>query len=108
MRRFQLNGVINKLQNKNPSKIPIKGSIGNFTVDITDVTPILTIVVGSTVLSLFVLLIEKVYYSFKTPNSKNNESITKFTYNLNVRNKLRKEYEKNLRLKEFYNKSIDY
>ncbi|XP_018048668.1 PREDICTED: uncharacterized protein LOC108687427 [Atta colombica] len=95
LRRFQLNGVINKLQNKNPSKIPIKGSIGNFTVDITDVTPILTIVVGSTVLSLFVLLIEKVYYSFKTPNSKNNESITKFTYNLNVRNKLRKEYEKN-------------
>ncbi|KAG5331729.1 GRID2 protein, partial [Acromyrmex charruanus] len=104
LRRFQLNGVINKLQNKNPSKIPMKGGIGNFMVDITDVTPILTIVIGSMVLSSFVLIIEKVYYSFKTPNSKNNESITKFTYNLNVRKKLRKE----LKLQEFYNKSIDY
>ncbi|XP_018371881.1 PREDICTED: uncharacterized protein LOC108766848 [Trachymyrmex cornetzi] len=104
LRRFQLNGVINKLQNKNPLKMPTKGLIGNFIVDITDVTPILTIVAGSTVLSLFILIIEKVYYSFKSPNSKNNESITKFTYNLNVRNELRKE----LRLEEFYKKSIDY
>ncbi|XP_018371879.1 PREDICTED: LOW QUALITY PROTEIN: uncharacterized protein LOC108766847 [Trachymyrmex cornetzi] len=104
LRRFQLNGVINKLRNKNPLKMPMKGLIGNFTVDITDVTPILTIVAGSTVLSLFILIIEKVYYSFKSLNSKNNESITKFTYNLNVRNKLRKE----LRLQEFYKKSIDY
>ncbi|KYN34710.1 Glutamate receptor delta-2 subunit [Trachymyrmex septentrionalis] len=93
LRRFQLNGVVNKLKNKNPSTISMK-SVGNFTVDITDVTPILTIVIGSTVLSLFILIIEKVYYSFKTPNFKNDESITKFTYNLNVRNKLRKEYEK--------------
>ncbi|XP_018307131.1 uncharacterized protein [Mycetomoellerius zeteki] len=97
LRRFQLNGVLNKLQNKNPSKIPMKGIIGNFTVDITDVTPVLTIVAGSMVLSLFILIIEKVYYSFKTPNSKNNESVIKFTYNLNVRNKLRKEYQKNVR-----------
>ncbi|KYN06919.1 putative glutamate receptor, partial [Cyphomyrmex costatus] len=107
LRRFQDNGILNKLQNKYPSKIPMKGIIGNFTVDITDVTPILTIVICSIALSLLVLIIEKMYYSFKTL-PRNNKSVKKFTYNLNVRSKLQKEYKKNLRLQGFYNKSIDY
>ncbi|KYQ52733.1 Glutamate receptor, ionotropic kainate 2, partial [Trachymyrmex zeteki] len=91
LRRFQLNGVLNKLQNQNPSKIPVR-VISNFTVGIADVTPVLTIVAVNMILSLFILIIEKMYYSFKTPNSKNNKSVTKFTHNLNVRNKLREEY----------------
>jgi hypothetical protein len=72
-------------------------------VNLQAVTPILTIVIGSMILALFVLIIEKLHYSFKT-RSKNNELfIKKFSNNLKVKNKLQKRNsDLNLILKEFY------
>ncbi|XP_011684762.1 PREDICTED: uncharacterized protein LOC105448100 [Wasmannia auropunctata] len=108
LRRFHLNGVMDKLRNKylrnSRPKIYILGI-----VDIYDITPTLTIVVGSMILALFILLIEKKYYSFKTL-SKNKESfIKKVSHNVGAKNKMRKRNdEKNLRHQEFYNKPIIY
>ncbi|XP_071566391.1 probable glutamate receptor [Temnothorax nylanderi] len=74
LRRFQLNGVISKLKNKyfirdNPRKVPYYGL-----VELSDVTPALTMLAGSMVLSLLILIIEKVYYSSKTRSKNNNPS----------------------------------
>ncbi|XP_071566429.1 probable glutamate receptor [Temnothorax nylanderi] len=73
LRRFQLNGVISKLKNKylirdNPREVPYYGL-----VELSDVTPALTMLAGSMVLALLILIIERVYYSSKT-RSKNNPS----------------------------------
>ncbi|XP_077269825.1 putative glutamate receptor isoform X2 [Temnothorax americanus] len=73
LRRFQLNGVISKLKNKflikdNPREELYGG------VELNDVTPALTMLAGSMVLALLILIIEKVYYSSKTRSKNNNPS----------------------------------
>lgn len=105
--------MLSKLQNKyllrnNPARGLISGVI-----DITDVTPVLTLVIGSMVLAALILMIEKKYYSSKT-RSKNNEEelrktrkncVNKLNRNFGVKNALQGS-ERNLKLEEFYNKRL--
>ncbi|XP_011701748.1 PREDICTED: uncharacterized protein LOC105458277 [Wasmannia auropunctata] len=98
LQRFQTNGVMNKLRNKYlPKKSPNKMTYS--TIDMNNVTPVLTIMVGSMFLALFILIIEKMYYSFKTLFKKNKLSVEKLSHNLGVKNKLQKKNdERNLQL----------
>ncbi|XP_024892967.1 probable glutamate receptor [Temnothorax curvispinosus] len=99
LRKLHLNGVIHKLKNKYVIRDNHPRKVLYGYVEISDVTPALTMVAGSMVLGLLILIIEKVYYSFKTRCSKNNKlSVKKLSYNLGVRNKLRKGNERNLNL----------
>ncbi|XP_028045673.2 glutamate receptor ionotropic, kainate 4 [Monomorium pharaonis] len=103
LRRFQLNGIMGKLKKKFLIKnVPSK--ITYHYVELNNITPILTMVAGSMVLALLILIIEKVFYSFKTQFKNNKLFIAKFSYNLNIRNKLRRENsDLKLKFKEFYN-----
>lgn len=104
LQRFHLNGVIGKLKNKY-IKNNLSQNITYGIVELSDITPTLTLVVGSMILAILILIIEKVYYSFKT-RSKNNElkTIKKLNYNLGVRNKLQKgNNERNLKHQRFSN-----
>ncbi|XP_071566397.1 glutamate receptor ionotropic, delta-2-like [Temnothorax nylanderi] len=103
LRRFQLNGAISKLKNRyfirdNPKEVP-----SYVLVELSDVTPALTMLAGSMVLALLILIIERVYYSSKTRSKNNKLPVKKLSYNLGVRNKLRKGNERNLNLQRFYN-----
>ncbi|XP_077269823.1 putative glutamate receptor [Temnothorax americanus] len=99
LRKLQLNGVIHKLKNKYHIRRNHPSGVHYGFVELSDVTPTLVMVAASMVLALLILIIEKMYYSFKTRCSKNNKlSIKKLSYNLGVRNKLRKGNERNLNL----------
>lgn len=103
LRRFQLNGIISKLKKKYLiiNNSPKQTTYGR--IEISDVIPTLTMVAGSMVLALLILVIEKVHYSFKI-RSENKLFIKKLNYNLSVRNRLRKgNNNRNLRLPEFNN-----
>ncbi|XP_024892887.1 probable glutamate receptor, partial [Temnothorax curvispinosus] len=65
LRRFQVNGVISKLKNKYVIRDNPREELYGW-VELNDVTPALAMVAGSMVLALFILIIEKVYYSSKT------------------------------------------
>lgn len=115
MRRFHLNGIVSKLQNKYLSRNNRAGGLFTIQVDITDITPVLTLVVGSMVLAVLILMIEKMYYSSKI-RSKNNEeeprktrknSVNKLSRNFGVKNALQGS-ERNLKLEEFYNRRLTF
>ncbi|XP_039305577.1 glutamate receptor ionotropic, delta-2-like [Solenopsis invicta] len=91
LRRFNLNGVMNKLKNEYMSpNVPFSGTVFE-NVSLVDVTPILTIVLGSMILALFILIFEKIYNSFKTRLEKKLfRDIKKFNNTVNIRNKLQK------------------
>jgi len=107
LRRFRVNGVLNKLQNKYLARSNSRREIIYGDVHLCDITPILAMVAGSMLLALLILVIEKMYYSFKT-RFKNNESVKKLNHNFNVRNQLQKRNERNLKLQAFYNRPIGY
>ncbi|XP_072757012.1 probable glutamate receptor [Anoplolepis gracilipes] len=75
LRRFQLNGVINKLKNQQSflSNNPTNTNYYSV-VSLGDIALTLTIVVAGIILALFILIIEKMYYSlnirFKSNKSK--------------------------------------
>lgn len=72
-------------------------------VELSDIAPTLTMVAGSMILALLILIVEKKYYSFKI-RSKNKLLIKKSNYNLDIRNRLQKgNNNKNLKLQEFNN-----
>lgn len=65
LRRFQLNGVINRLKSKQFLRSNPPGT--NYSVvSLGDIAPTLTIVTGGMILALFILIIEKMYYFFNT------------------------------------------
>ncbi|XP_011694269.1 PREDICTED: glutamate receptor 3-like [Wasmannia auropunctata] len=109
LQRFQLNGVMNKLRKKYLTKNNPK-TLVNGIIDLHDIAPILTIMMGGMILALFILIIEKMYCSFKTRSKNNKLIVEKLNHNFAVRNKLRKRIndEKNLKLQEFYNRPIGY
>lgn len=94
---------MSKLKNEYlPKNIPHHDTIF-VKVSLFEVTPILTIVAGSMMVALFILIIEKVYYSFKTRSKNNKLFIKKFSHNLDVKNKCqRKNNDLNQIFKEFY------
>ena len=72
-------------------------------VSVFEITPILTIVAGSMMAALFILIIEKVHDSIKTRCKNNKLFIKKFSHNLDVKNKLQNRNDDlNRILKEFY------
>ncbi|XP_039305938.1 glutamate receptor 1-like [Solenopsis invicta] len=103
LRRFRVQGVISKLKNEHMrANVPLSETIFE-NVNLQAVAPILTIVIGSMILALFILIIEKLYYSFKTRSENNKLFIKKFSNNLKVKNKFQKSnIDLNLMLKEFY------
>ncbi|KAL6438183.1 hypothetical protein ACFW04_004414 [Cataglyphis niger] len=65
LRRFQLNGVINRLKRK--QFLRNYNSRTNYNVvSLGDIALTLTIVTGGIILALFILIIEKMYYFFNT------------------------------------------
>ncbi|XP_039305191.1 glutamate receptor ionotropic, delta-1-like [Solenopsis invicta] len=88
LRRFRFNGILSKLENEYiPRNVPLRQTIYK-NVNLQAVTPILTIVISSMILALFILIIEKLHYLFKT-RSKNNELFNQtFSHNLDIKNKL--------------------
>ncbi|XP_024879231.1 probable glutamate receptor [Temnothorax curvispinosus] len=66
LRKFQLNGVISKLKNKYHIRRNHPRGVHYGFVELSDVTPALTMLAGCMVLALLILIIEKVYYSSKT------------------------------------------
>ncbi|XP_011694273.1 PREDICTED: uncharacterized protein LOC105453773 [Wasmannia auropunctata] len=75
LQRFQLNGVMNKLRNKYHAKDPPNAMTSEI-IDLNDITPILTIMIGGMILALFILIIEKMYSLRTQIVSKNNVSKT--------------------------------
>ncbi|XP_028046100.1 glutamate receptor 2 [Monomorium pharaonis] len=113
LRRFHLNGVMGKLRKKYLIKSVPRGKNVYGYIELSDVTPTLTIVAGSMILALIILIIEKVYYSFKIRFKNNKLSIIKCNHDFVIRNKLRKKNdvrrrEKNFKFQEFYNRPIGY
>lgn len=72
LRRFQLNGVINKLKGKH-FLINNRLETDYNVVSLQDVTPTLTIVASNMILALFILIIEKMYHSLNIQRLKRNE-----------------------------------
>ncbi|XP_011880267.1 PREDICTED: probable glutamate receptor [Vollenhovia emeryi] len=103
LRQFQLNGIMSKLKNKYLIRTNSPSSIIYGLVDLSDVAPTLTMVAGSMILALLILIIEKVHYSFKTRSENNRLSVRKLSPNLGVRNKRKGANEKDLKLQGFYN-----
>ncbi|XP_070526456.1 probable glutamate receptor [Cardiocondyla obscurior] len=97
LRRFQLNGVMGKLKNKYLSKkLDFSGYMSYGVVDLSDITPSLTMVGASMIVALLVLIIEKGYYLYNNRSKNNKLAIKKFNYNLGVRNQLQKRNNQNL------------
>ncbi|XP_011252420.2 glutamate receptor 3-like [Camponotus floridanus] len=80
LRRFQLNGVINKLKNTHflTSNLETNFSV----VSLKDIMPTLTIVAGGIVLGLFILAIEKIYYFFDIRSKKAKDQVNKSDQNI--------------------------
>ncbi|XP_011702478.1 PREDICTED: uncharacterized protein LOC105458684 [Wasmannia auropunctata] len=87
LQRFQSNGVMNKLRDKYLAKNP-SNKMTYYVIDINDVTPVLTMIMGSMVLALFILIIEKMYYLSKFRSKNKKSSVKKLSYNLSVKNNL--------------------
>ncbi|KAL6259009.1 hypothetical protein P5V15_008931 [Pogonomyrmex californicus] len=108
LRRFQLNGVINKLRNKylvkNSAPMPIIGI-----VELEDTAPTLAVVAGGMILAILILIIEKMYYSFNTRYKNNVSSVMKSHNDLAVKlqkkSNERRERRESLKFREFYNTS---
>lgn len=91
LRRFQLNGVINRLKSKH--FLESNPPASNYSVvSLGDIVPTLTIVTGAIVLALFILITEKMYYSFNT-RFKSNESKNRVTRKIIKAKMFQKYYE---------------
>lgn len=109
LRQFQLNGIISKLKHKHliirnsQNTILTYGINTSGEIELSDIVPTLTMVAGSIILALLILIAEKIYYSFEI-RSKNKLLIKKSNHNLDVRNRLRKgNNDKNLKLQLSFN-----
>lgn len=86
LRRFQLNGIINKLKN---TQFLTSNLETNFSVvSLKDIMPTLTIVAGGIVLALCILAIEKIYYFFDIRSKKAKDQVNKSDQNIESKNQI--------------------